>query len=91
MLKSDDPQLAANKRLVYDMWRTLVDARDVEAAKKYLDKDYIQHNPIADTGRDEDENQNSHHERIEIHLTKQFRFFETVIFNGTDHQKRKGI
>jgi len=52
MLKSDDPQLAANKRLVYDMWRTLVDARDVEAAKKYLDKNYIQHNPMADTGLD---------------------------------------
>jgi predicted SnoaL-like aldol condensation-catalyzing enzyme len=52
MLKSSDPQLAANKRLVYDMWRTLVDAHDVEAAKKYLDKNYIQHNPIADTGLD---------------------------------------
>ena len=50
MLKSNNPQLAANKRLVYDMWRTLVDARNVEAAKKYLDKNYIQHNPIADTG-----------------------------------------
>jgi len=52
MLKSNDPRLAANKRLVYDMWRTLVDARDVNAAKKYLDKGYIQHNPIADTGLD---------------------------------------
>ena len=52
MLKSLDPQMAANKRLVYDMWRTLVDAHDVEAAKKYLDKNYIQHNPIADTGLD---------------------------------------
>jgi len=52
MLKSNDPQLAANKRLVYDMWRTLVDAHDAEAAKKYLDKDYIQHNPVADTGLD---------------------------------------
>ena len=52
MLKSDDPQLAANKRLVYDMWRTLVDARDVEAAKQYLAESYIQHNPIADTGLD---------------------------------------
>ena len=52
MLKSKDPQLAANKLLVYDMWRTLVDARDVKAAKKYLDKNYIQHNPIADTGLD---------------------------------------
>jgi predicted SnoaL-like aldol condensation-catalyzing enzyme len=52
MLKSNDPQLAANKRLVYDMWRTLVDAHDVEAAKQYLDTNYIQHNPIADTGLD---------------------------------------
>jgi predicted SnoaL-like aldol condensation-catalyzing enzyme len=51
LLASDDAQLAANKRLVYDMWRTLVDARDVEAAKKYLSENYIQHNPIADTGR----------------------------------------
>lgn len=50
LLDSDDPQLAANKRLVYDMWRTLVDARDVDAAKLYLDENYIEHNPIADTG-----------------------------------------
>ena len=51
MLASGDSTLAANKRLVYDMWRTLIDARDVEAAKEYLDENYIQHNPIADTGR----------------------------------------
>jgi predicted SnoaL-like aldol condensation-catalyzing enzyme len=50
LLASDDPQLSANKRLVYDMWRTLVEARDVEAAKQYIDKNYIEHNPIADTG-----------------------------------------
>ncbi|MEJ2045656.1 MAG: nuclear transport factor 2 family protein [Reinekea sp.] len=52
MLQSDDPQLAANKRLVYDMWRTLLDARDVDAARKYLAPDYIQHNPMVDTGRE---------------------------------------
>ena len=51
LLGSNDPQLAKNKRLVYDMWRTLIDAHDTEAAKKYLDEGYIQHNPIADTGR----------------------------------------
>lgn len=51
LLKSNDPQLAKNKRLVYDMWRTLIDAHDTEAAKKYIDEGYIQHNPIADTGR----------------------------------------
>ena len=50
MLTSADPQLAANKRLCYDMWRTLVDGRDVEAARHYFDENYIQHNPIADTG-----------------------------------------
>jgi predicted SnoaL-like aldol condensation-catalyzing enzyme len=50
MLASSDPQLAANKRSAYDMWRTLVDGRDVEAARPYLDENYIQHNPIADTG-----------------------------------------
>ncbi len=51
LLRSADPALAKNKQLVYDMWRTLLEARDVEAAKPYLAPDYIQHNPIADTGR----------------------------------------
>lgn len=50
MLHSNDPQLAANKRIAYDMWRTLVDARDVEASRQYIDENYIQHNPIANTG-----------------------------------------
>ncbi|MGA0935362.1 MAG: nuclear transport factor 2 family protein [Pseudohongiellaceae bacterium] len=50
MLQSDDPQLAANKRAAYDMWRTLVDARQIEASRQYIDEGYIQHNPIADTG-----------------------------------------
>jgi len=50
MLASDDPQLATNKRLAYDMWRTLVDGRDIEASRKYIDENYIQHNPVADTG-----------------------------------------
>lgn len=51
LLASDDPQLAANKRLVYDMWRTLIEARDTEAAEQYIAEGYIQHNPNADTGR----------------------------------------
>ena len=50
MLASNDPQLAANKRTAYDMWRTLVDARDIEASRQYIDENYIQHNPIANTG-----------------------------------------
>ncbi|SHO54694.1 nuclear transport factor 2 family protein [Vibrio quintilis] len=51
LLRSRDHQLAANKRLVYDMWRTLVDAHDVRAARKYLGRDYIQHNPVIASGR----------------------------------------
>ena len=52
LLESDDPQLAANKKLVYDLWRELVVARQVEAADKYLTESYMQHNPNARTGRD---------------------------------------
>lgn len=51
LLSSAVPALAANKRLVYDMWRTLIEARDITAAEPYLAEGYIQHNPNADTGR----------------------------------------
>jgi hypothetical protein len=40
MLASDDPQLAKNKRLVYDMWRTLLEARQLDQAEKYMAEDY---------------------------------------------------
>jgi predicted SnoaL-like aldol condensation-catalyzing enzyme len=50
MLESDDPQLAANKRLVWNMWREFVQARDIEAADTYLAPEYHQHNPNAETG-----------------------------------------
>ena len=36
LLESDSPELAANKKLVYDMWRSLVVARHVDAADMYL-------------------------------------------------------
>lgn len=51
LLASDVPELAANKRLVYDAWRTLIEARDTVAAEQYFAEDYIQHNPNVDTGR----------------------------------------
>jgi predicted SnoaL-like aldol condensation-catalyzing enzyme len=51
LLQSAVPELAANKRLVYDMWRTLIEARDTDAAEQYIADGYIQHNPNADTGR----------------------------------------
>lgn len=51
LLSSPSPELAANKRLVYDLWRTLIEARDTTLAEQYLAEGYIQHNPNADTGR----------------------------------------
>ena len=52
LLVSAQPALASNKRRVYDMWRTLIEARDTQAAEQYFAPSYIQHNPNADTGRD---------------------------------------
>ncbi|MEO8308451.1 MAG: nuclear transport factor 2 family protein [Pseudomonadota bacterium] len=50
-LASPDPVLAANKRLVFDMWRSVVDAGHVEAADQMLAEGYIQHSPVLPTGR----------------------------------------
>jgi predicted SnoaL-like aldol condensation-catalyzing enzyme len=50
-LKSADPKLRANKKLVYDMWRELREAAHVELAEKYLTENYIEHNPNIPTGR----------------------------------------
>jgi predicted SnoaL-like aldol condensation-catalyzing enzyme len=50
LLKSSDPQLAANKKLVFDMWRTFLTAHHVDEADKFLAPEYHQHNPNADTG-----------------------------------------
>ena len=51
MLASADPRLAANKRLVYDFWREVLEARHMDLANKYLTESYIQHNPNVATGR----------------------------------------
>lgn len=52
MLMNPDPQLFANKRLAYDLWRHLPEAGREELAELYLDEIYIQHNPNAATGRE---------------------------------------
>jgi predicted SnoaL-like aldol condensation-catalyzing enzyme len=52
LLEASDPELAANKRLVFDVWRHVVDAGREELADLYLAEDYIQHNPNAATGRE---------------------------------------
>jgi predicted SnoaL-like aldol condensation-catalyzing enzyme len=51
LLQSKDPKLAANKRLVFDMWRSIIQAAHVEDAEKMFTEDYIQHNPNVITGR----------------------------------------
>jgi len=52
LLASKDPQLAANKKLVYDFWREVFEAGHLELAPKYMAENYIQHNPTVATGRD---------------------------------------
>ncbi|HTY94473.1 MAG TPA: nuclear transport factor 2 family protein [Steroidobacteraceae bacterium] len=52
LLQSSDPKLAANKKLVFDMWRAIIQGAHTELAPKYFRKDYIQHNPNVTTGRD---------------------------------------
>jgi predicted SnoaL-like aldol condensation-catalyzing enzyme len=51
MLESNDPKLAKNKKLVYDMWREFLEGGHMEVAEKYFAENYMQHNPTAATGR----------------------------------------
>lgn len=51
LLESPDPRLAANKRLVYDFWREVLEGGHMELADKYMTETYIQHNPNIPTGR----------------------------------------
>ncbi len=51
LLASADPKLAANKRLVYDFWREVFEAGQLDRAEKYLTEQYIQHNPNVPSGR----------------------------------------
>lgn len=52
LLESEDPTLAANKRLVFDMWRGIVNSGHVELADQMLTPGYIQHSPLLPTGRE---------------------------------------
>jgi predicted SnoaL-like aldol condensation-catalyzing enzyme len=52
LLKSADPKLAANKKLVFDMWRAIIQGGHTEMAPQFFTEDYIQHNPNVATGRD---------------------------------------
>jgi predicted SnoaL-like aldol condensation-catalyzing enzyme len=50
LLESADSRLAANKRLVFDLWREIVDAGHEDLADRYVDATYIEHNPNAASG-----------------------------------------
>jgi predicted SnoaL-like aldol condensation-catalyzing enzyme len=51
LLESADPQLAANKKLAYTMYRVLLQAGQWKRAKDFIADDYIQHNPNVVNGR----------------------------------------
>lgn len=51
LLRSDDPQLQENKKLVYNFWLEVFQTRDMEKAPEYMTEDYMQHNPLVETGR----------------------------------------
>ncbi len=52
LLASADPRLAANKRLVFDVWREIVDAGRGDGVERYLDAAFVEHNPAAASGRE---------------------------------------
>lgn len=51
LLVSADSKLAQNKKLVFDFWREVVDAGQVQLIEKYVADNYIQHNPNIASGR----------------------------------------
>jgi len=52
LLESSDPTLAANKRLVFDFWRVVMEAHDVDRAPEFLAATYDEHDPNLPNGRD---------------------------------------
>lgn len=51
MLKSNDPQLARNKKLVFDFWRIVFEGGHMDRAPEFMTEEYIQHNPNVISGR----------------------------------------
>jgi predicted SnoaL-like aldol condensation-catalyzing enzyme len=52
LVKSSDKKLEANKRLVLNLFREVLEAHHTELIPKYLAPDFIQHNPTAGNGAD---------------------------------------
>ncbi len=51
LLPSADTQLAANKRLAFDFWREVIQARHVDKASKYVADTFVDHDPTGASGR----------------------------------------
>ncbi len=51
LFRSSDPVLHRNKQATYHIIKDLIEAGHWDQADKYLTERYIQHNPMADTGR----------------------------------------
>lgn len=52
LFTSTDPQLNANKQVVYRIMRDLLEANHWDLADELLTERYIQHNPLVPSGRD---------------------------------------
>ena len=52
LIASADPKLAANKKLVYDMYRAIVQGGHAEMVDRYFTPEYLQHNPNVGSGRE---------------------------------------
>jgi predicted SnoaL-like aldol condensation-catalyzing enzyme len=51
LFHSKDPKLDANKQVAYHLMKDLLEANHWELADKYITERYIQHNPLAASGR----------------------------------------
>ncbi len=52
LLKSSDPKLAANKKLVFDMYRIILQGGHADRVAEFFTPGYIQHNPNVTSSRD---------------------------------------
>jgi predicted SnoaL-like aldol condensation-catalyzing enzyme len=51
LLHNDDPALATSKRLLFDMWRIVLNAGHLERADEFVAENYVQHSPFQRSGR----------------------------------------
>jgi predicted SnoaL-like aldol condensation-catalyzing enzyme len=52
LLEAKLPALATNKRLIFDMWRTVMTAGHANAVERFFSANFQQHSPVVRNGRD---------------------------------------